>query len=124
QDEFGKRLETTQAQLDIAKNNIVDAGISLGTVFLPPLTAASEAVADFFGWISDLPAPVQTAVAGIGGLAGAASLAGGAFLLTFPRVVDMVTSLQTLGAVGPNATATLGRIAANAGKLAGRATLI
>src|SRR5690606_26132785 len=124
QDEFGKRLETTQAQLDIAKNNIVDAGISLGSTFLPPLAAASEAVATFFGWISDLPAPVQTAVGTLGALAGGASLVGGAFLLTFPRVLDTVTALRDIGAISPNATKQLGNLAGAAGRFAGKAAFI
>src|SRR5690625_1080592 len=124
QDEFSKRLETTAAQLDIAKNNIVDAGISLGSTFLPPITAASEAVADFFGWISDLPAPIQTAVGSIGALAGGASLLGGAFLLTFPRVVDTVGALRDIGAISPNATARLGRMTTALGRFAGKAGIV
>lgn len=124
QDEFAKRLETTQAQLDIAKNNIVDAGISLGTTFLPAITTASGAVADFFGWISDLPSGVQGVIGTMGALAGATSLAGGAFLFTFPRVLDTVTALRDLGAISPEATRRMGRLAGTMGRFAGKAGII
>ena len=118
QDEFAKRLETTQAQMEIARNNIADAGISLGSVFLPAIADASGAVAGFAGTIADMPAPVQGLIGGLGGLAGAASLAAGSFLLLFPRAMDTVTAMRDLGIVGPNANKILGGTVSAVGRLA------
>ncbi|PYG00157.1 phage tail tape measure protein, TP901 family, core region [Georgenia satyanarayanai] len=118
QDEFGKRLETTAAQLDIAKNNIVDAGISLGETFLPAIVGASEAVSDFFGWISDLPDPLQNTFVTLGSVAGVASLAAGGFLLLFPRVIDTVKAFRDLRTMAPGLATGLGRVTRAAGATA------
>ena len=95
--EAAKRYDTTAAKLEVARNSVNDAAISLGQVFLPAVNDAAEGVADFSRWLAGLPVPVQQAAGGIGALAGGLGLAGGAFLLIVPRILDTVTAFKTLG---------------------------
>ncbi|MGB3413624.1 MAG: phage tail tape measure protein [Microbacteriaceae bacterium] len=113
------RYETVQAKLDIARNSINDAAISFGSVFLPILADMAEGVATFAGWMADLPEPVQTAITLTTLLAGAALLAGGAFLTAVPKIVQYRAAIATLNAETPKAMARLkGFGAAAAGVLA------
>lgn len=52
--EASKRYETTASQLQIMKNNIYDAGITLGETFLPYLRAGSEKLKEFAQYLSGL----------------------------------------------------------------------
>ncbi|MBF0602135.1 MAG: phage tail tape measure protein [Nitrospirae bacterium] len=45
QKEFGERIKTTEAQLQLAKNAISEAAVNLGNVFLPAIVAVAKAVA-------------------------------------------------------------------------------
>ena len=119
-DEAGKRYDTTASKLAIARNGIVDAAISIGETFLPVVAEMASAVADAVGWFAELPEPVQIAVGGLAGVAGAATLAGGAFLLLFPRVVETVSAFKTLNATHPGVASGL----TNVGKAAGAAMAI
>lgn len=99
--EAEKRYGTTAAQIDIARNNIVDAAISMGEVFLPVIAEGSELVSVFASTVADLPKPLRDTVGALGGVAGAASLAGGAFLIATPAAVDTYRAFQQLGVIGP-----------------------
>lgn len=101
QDEYQQRLETTAAQMDIAKNNIVDAAISLGSVFLPAIAEVSGAIADLAGWFADLPGPIQTVIGVLGGIAASATLAAGGFLLLFPAIGNTIGAFQTIAGQFP-----------------------
>src|SRR5690606_4244670 len=75
--------------------------IDVGQTLLPAIGAGADAVAAIATALSDLPAPVQAAVTGIGGLATAASLAAGGFLLAAPRILQTKQALDTLAATMP-----------------------
>lgn len=100
-EEANKRYDTAESRVRIAGNAIKDSAISFGDVFLPAVAGAADGVADLANWISDLPQPVQQAAAGIGGLAGAAGLAGGGFLLLAPKVFDVIDGFKTLNREHP-----------------------
>lgn len=117
-EEAAKRYDTTEAKLQIAKNTINDAAISFGEVMLPAVAEVAEGVAGIADSLSQLPTPVQGAVAGLAGLAGAAGLAGGAFLLVFPRVLDTVGALRTLRTDMPKTSRLVGGLGRAAGGLA------
>jgi TP901 family phage tail tape measure protein len=51
--EFGKRLATTDSQIQIAKNSIGDLAVTIGQKLLPATRAGSNWVADFFKTLSD-----------------------------------------------------------------------
>jgi TP901 family phage tail tape measure protein len=113
--EAEKRYETAAARLSVARNNINDAAISLGEVFLPAIVEASEAVARFAGWLADLPLPVREAAAGLGTVTGATALMGGAFLLAFPRVMDTISAFKQLRADMPRTASALSSVGKAAG---------
>jgi TP901 family phage tail tape measure protein len=99
-EEAGKRYDTTAAKIEIARNNINDAAISLGENLLPALAGVAEATASVAEWFGQLPEPLQSGIAGMAGITGAAALMGGAFLLTVPRIVEMQVNLRKLRADG------------------------
>jgi TP901 family phage tail tape measure protein len=119
-EEAGKRYDTTAAKLEIARNGLNDAAIEIGNTFLPMLAEMAEGVADVAGWFADLPEPIQAVVGGLAAVAGVAGLAGGAFLLLFPRVIDTYKSFKTLKDVSPGVATGLSSV----GKAAGVAATI
>src|SRR5699024_415314 len=110
-DEFGKgsalieeaaqRYETAESKIQMAKNALVDAGISIGGVVLPAVADLAGRVGELAGWFADLPGPVHGAIGALGGIAGAGSLVAGSFLLIFPRVMETVQAFKTLRADMP-----------------------
>ena len=110
-DEANKRYDTTEAKLQIARNTISDAGISIGESLTPALASAAEGVADVATWFAQLPEPVTGATGALAGVAAVAGLAGGAFLLTFPRVIETVKAFRALQAISPGLAGGLGRVA-------------
>ena len=95
-DEASKRYETAESRIKIAKNALVDLGISVGGSVLPALAGLAEGAGDVAGWFADLPGPVHEAAAGLGAVAGVTSLAAGGFLLLFPRIMDSVAGFKEL----------------------------
>src|SRR5690606_20193449 len=85
--EAALRYETVAAKLAIARNEITDAAISFGDVLMPAIAAGAESLADFAGWLSDLPAPMQEFVVKAGAAAAGVTLLSGGFLLAMPRIV-------------------------------------
>ena len=82
QAEFAKRAETTAAKMQVARNNIRDAAITIGDSLLPVLSSAATAGANLAQVIAGIPAPMRNAglaVAGVGasGILAAAGIAKG-----------------------------------------------
>lgn len=115
--EASKRYETAESKIQVAKNSINDAAITLGETFLPAVAGAADAVASLAQWFGSLPAPVQELIGGLGGLVGVVSLVAGGFLLTFPRVIQTVEAFRKLSEISPRVASGLGRV----GKAAGAA---
>ncbi|WP_236826044.1 MULTISPECIES: phage tail tape measure protein [unclassified Blastococcus] len=119
-EEAAKRYDTTASKLAIARNNITDAAIEIGEVFLPVLAELAGGLADVAGWFADLSDPAQTLVASFAGLAGVGTLVAGAFLLVFPRVIETYKAFQTLSSTMPGVASGLGKV----GKAAGIAGVV
>lgn len=100
-EEANKRYDTAESRVRIAGNAIKDSAISFGDVFLPAVAEAADGVAGFANWVSDLPGPVKELGLNLGGLAGAAGLAGGGFLLLAPKVFEVIDGFKTLKAEHP-----------------------
>lgn len=94
--EAEKRYATTEAQLQIMKNNVNDAAISFGEVFLPAVVSGSQAISAFAGFLGDLPEPVQGVTSVLGLAAGAVLLLGGLMLLAIPQIAEFKIALSTL----------------------------
>jgi hypothetical protein len=83
------------------ETGLIKGGTSANGVMREMTQAATLAVNAYIG----LPAPLQAAATGFAGVAGAATLAGGAALLLIPKVAAVDTALLSLtgGAVGAKA---------------------
>lgn len=113
-EEATKRYGTAEAKIQIASNSIRDAAIDWGSVFLPAVSAVAEVIADAAQGFSRLPEPIQATAAVTVALAGAASLAAGAFLLGVPAVAQFNAQLAILRASEIPGVATAANVATNA----------
>lgn len=95
--EAAKRYETTEARIQIAGNAVRDAAIDFGEVFLPAVGAAADGLAEFAGFLGDLPDPVQGIMGVLTSVVGVIALTGGAALLAVPKIAEFKVVLQTLG---------------------------
>ena len=109
-EEASKRYETAESRIAIARNALVDMGISIGGTVLPALANLADGAADVAGWFADLPAPVHEAAAGLGAVVGAGSLAAGSFLLLFPRVMDTVSAFRDLNSSTNGMAGRIGKV--------------
>lgn len=116
-EEAEKRYATTEAKVQIARNSLRDAGITVGDVLLPALAAMATATADIISAWSDLPGPIKTGVTLLALLAAGVALTGGAMMIAIPKIAAYRTALAGLEA---GALKTLGtRLSGVAGVLAG-----
>lgn len=118
-EEAAKRYETAESKIAMAKNALVDAGISIGGVFLPAIADVADRVAGLAGAFADLPAPVHGVIGALGGIVGAGALAAGSFLLIFPRVMDTIGAFKTLKSDMPGVASGLGKVGKAAAVAAG-----
>lgn len=97
-DEASKRYDTTASRIQIAKNQLNEVGIEIGTVLLPYIVDAADGVADLASWFANLPDPIKEIVTSLGGLVGGLSLTTGAFLLLLPKIVEFRAAWAALPA--------------------------
>lgn len=109
-EEAGKRYETSASRIAIARNQLTEVGISLGSTLLPAIASAADGIADLAGWFADLPDPIQRTVAVLGALVGVTALVGGGALLAIPKIAALRTSLEVLERQTPRTTSALGRL--------------
>lgn len=95
-EEAQKRYETTAAKLQILSNKANDAAITYGSAFLPAISNVTEAIGGMLDAYSDLPEGVQQQIAILTALAAVVALAGGAFLLAVPKIVEFGVALSAL----------------------------
>ena len=122
QEEFDAKADTTASQIQITKNNLVEAGRSIGEAFLPIITDVSSNISDFAQGIANMSdegkkSLVNTAV-GLVGVGAAAKVVSG----TVKGVGNFVEALGKIGTVvpalagaGPAALAVAGGVAAVTG---------
>lgn len=129
-EEFAKRMDTTQKKLDQAKAQLNELAITIGGAILPAIGKLAEISGIAFGGmadaINDLPKPMQSLAASLGGMVGVVSLLGGGFLLLAPRIAETKKALEALGVSSKLAalqTTRLGRSVGLLGKSLGALTL-
>lgn len=66
--EANKRYETTASKLAIMKNNLYDAGITLGNIFLPMIAEGTQKITGLAQKIDDLDSGQQRMILGIVGI--------------------------------------------------------
>lgn len=118
-DEANKRYATTESQLQIAKNSLVDAGIEIGASVLPVLADVAGGVSDLASWFAALPDPVQRSVTGLGALVGATGLVAGGLMKLVPAALDTIGAFKDLRTTSPQTASALGKVAGFAGRAAG-----
>lgn len=112
-EEAERRYGTTAAQLSIARNQVNDFAISLGTTLLPVLGEAAGTLGAMADVIGHLPGPVKTALGVVATLSAVLLLVGGAALIAVPRIAAMKVALDQLAAgAGRTAVAARGAQAA------------
>lgn len=116
--EAAQRYATTEAQLAMMKNQIVDAGIEIGAALLPALRAAATTVTGLIDAFKALPGPVKSGLGVVGSVVGVAALAGGALLTLTPRILATATAFSTMRASMATAVGAGGKFT---GRLAGLA---
>jgi len=105
--EAAKRYDTVASKLAITKNNVMDAAIGFGQVFLPAISDASDGLSSFASFLGGLPEPVQGAIGVLALFAGAIILSGGVALLAVPKIAEFRVATALLAAQMPKTTAAL-----------------
>lgn len=96
-EEAAARYETTEAQVQLARNSINDLGITIGEAFLPVIGDAAESTSALVQYFQELPEPVQQATGAVGAVGAAVGVAASAFLLGVPKVAEFRDAMGTMG---------------------------
>lgn len=102
-EEAERRYGTVEARIGIARNQVNDFAIDIGSTLLPIVGDLVDMVGAMADVIGSLPGPVKTALGVLAGLAAAVLLLGGAFLVLVPKVVAGQAALQRVVVAGGRA---------------------
>lgn len=95
-EEANKRYATTEARLEMARNQINDAAIDIGGNFLPAIASAAEWVGSLSAAFGALTPTQQSWVAGLGAAAaGIGTLVGGAAVV-IPKLQELKATIDNL----------------------------
>lgn len=112
--EAGKRYKTVASQLQILKNKIFDAGVSLGQELLPSLikfvNIAGPAVGQIAHGFAALPGPIQASALGFLVLTGPVASGLGYFAQGIGRLLVMTNGLAKFGQVFSSAMSEAGYV--------------
>jgi len=95
--EAERRYGTTEAQIAIAKNQLVDMGITLGEILLPAINNFLDVGDGLFSWFQSMPAGLQQTVVWLGVVTATITLAGGAALAAVPKFHALSVALGEIG---------------------------
>ncbi len=123
-EEAAKRYDTAEARLQVARNTIRDAAITVGETFVPALASGADAVAAFATWVGSLPEPVLQASAGVAGFAAVFGLVASGVIVALPKVNEFKKTLETLQATSPRLATALTGVGKAAGAAAGALGII
>lgn len=115
-EEAGKRYETSESKIAMARNQLNNAAIDVGSVVLPALAKVAEVGGNFAKAFSDLPEPVRATATVLGLLATALAVSGGAAAMAIPKYQALQASLMQMG---PTAQAASKGLSATMGVLGG-----
>lgn len=115
--EAEKRYSTTQAKLEMARNGINDAAISIGENLLPVLATLAAGLSTVLEAFSETPDELKDVITVFGVVATAITLVGGAAFLSAPKIVALRDAYRTLAADMPRAAAALRAAGIAAGAL-------
>lgn len=92
-----KNLKSAQNQMKIFKQSATNMGMSLAEVLLPPLSKIAASLSKFFQWISQLPKPIKSTIAGVTLLAiaiGPLLVAVGSMITAIGSIKELITGLS------------------------------
>lgn len=92
-----KNLQSAQNQMKIFKQSAANMGMSLAEVLLPPLSKIAASLSKFFQWISQLPKPIKSTIAGVTLLAiaiGPLLVAVGSMITAIGSIKELITGLS------------------------------
>lgn len=92
-----QRFDTTAAKIQIARNQIRDFGIDLGSALLPKIGGVAQGVGKLAGVFQSLPAPIRDVAVVMAAAAAAVGLLAAATLLLQPRIARLKTSMDGAG---------------------------
>lgn len=96
-DEASRRYGTTEAQLQIARNQLNDMGITLGEHLLPAINDFLLAGKGMFAWFQGLSQGTQGAIVQLGLAATVISIVGGAAMVAAPKLHQLSLALDDMG---------------------------
>jgi len=117
--EAEKRYATTASKIQVAWNSIKDVAIDVGAAIAPLFGLLADGAALVGDAFNLIPGPLKSALGLLGGFAGVAAVAGGAFLLFAPRIVETSRALRELDIRGRLASGRLGSLTRGALKVSG-----
>lgn len=108
--EANKRYDTTASKLQVARNQVTELGIELGSALLPALGSVAEAVTGMLQVFNELPGPVKDGVVILGTLVTVVGTLGGAALILAPKIRQVREELALVGGVSGAARKGLGGV--------------
>lgn len=96
-EEASRRYGTTEAQIQIARNQLTDMGITLGEHLLPAINSFLNSGQGMFAWFSDLSEGAQSGIVVLGTIATVIGVVGGAALIAAPKINQLSVSLGDMG---------------------------
>lgn len=120
--EAEQRYETTASKIEIAKNYLTDAGITIGEIVVPHLVSLAEKVKNVADWFSNLNPKTQESIVKMAGLAAAAGpvlLVGGKLANGIGNIIGLYGKLSAATTLAQTATTGISTAASVAGGTAG-----
>lgn len=114
-EEANKRYATNASKIAVSWNKIKDAAIDGGAAILPVVTAIVQAVAGLASTFGGLPAPVQSSIVVLAGIAGGAALVSGGLLVLIPRVAATRLAFKELNLAGSKVPGMMGKVGKSTG---------
>jgi TP901 family phage tail tape measure protein len=121
QAEAEKRYQTTAAQLEILRNNVVDLAIGFGDRLLPVVRGMADGTGDLIRGFQTLPDWMKTVVAVAGSLLGVLAGLAGTMLVFGQRLREGVAAIQAFSAAFPRLSGAIGGVTVG---LAGTAAVL
>lgn len=110
-EEAEQRYRTTASQLQIAKNYLTDAGITIGEIVVPHLVSLAEKVKQVSDWFSKLNPETQETIVKMAGLAAAAGpvlFVGGKMISGLGSIIGLMGKFGPAVKLATTAASTLG----------------
>lgn len=105
--EAEQRYKTTASQIEIAKNYLKDAGITMGEIVVPYVVSLAEGVKNVAQWFSDLNPKTQESIVKMAGLAAAVGpvlLIGGKMATGLGSIIGLFGKFSGAATVATGAT--------------------